>query len=293
MGSLTHSVKAADISSLEIMKLSVSTRDIGQHFEFHSTIDSTNRRCKELAECAPHGLCGRQRSISRSRAKRPTVGVTRKLRLVRLLSIRSKLPLRLTPLITLTTAVSLVDTLRTTLNYQPGIKWPNDLLDPDSRRKLAGILVEASSNAQTLNYAVIGIGLNLKTSALPSELRSYAIGLDEVTSQAPDPSSLLSGLCGRLEGDLDTLLSGDSTSILPAGMPPPSTWAKPWAFTTAPPPSTAASTASTPTAAFNRQKPYYSGNFCSRRTPSAFLSRRLMVDRSPAREYTEAPFSGP
>ena|GEM_PF-3352873 len=198
------------------MQLSVSTKAIGQHFEFHSTIDSTNRRCKELAEAnAPHGTCVAASAQSQGRGQRGRRWASpENSGLYVSFLVRSELPLGLTPLITLTTAVSLVDTLQETLNYQPGIKWPNDLLDPDSRRKLAGILVEASSNAKTLNYAAIGIGLNLKTSALPSELRSYAIGLDELTPQALDTSSLLSGLCERLEADLDTLLSGDSTSIL-------------------------------------------------------------------------------
>ena len=198
------------------MQLSPSTRVIGQHFEFHSTIDSTNRRCKELAEAnAPHGTCVAASAQSQGRGQRGRQWASpENSGLYVSFLIRSKLPLRLTPLITLTTAVSLTEMLKSTLSYQPGIKWPNDLLDPASRRKLAGILVEASSSAATLNYAVIGIGLNLKTSALPSELRSYAIGLDQVTPQAFDPSSLLSGLCERLEADLDTLLSGDSTSIL-------------------------------------------------------------------------------
>ena len=53
---------------------------------------------------------------------------------------------------------------------QPCIKWPNDILL--AGRKVAGILIEASwEQGPVPAYAIVGIGLNVKTEALPPSER--------------------------------------------------------------------------------------------------------------------------
>ncbi len=47
------------------------------------------------------------------------------------------------------------------------LKWPNDLMDPVTGRKLAGILCESGTTAGTAPTVVIGIGLNL---SMPPEV---------------------------------------------------------------------------------------------------------------------------
>ena len=55
------------------------------------------------------------------------------------------------------------------------IKWPNDILV--NKHKIAGILTEFSTQNNTINYAVVGIGLNVNQSGfknLPNKVTSMA-----------------------------------------------------------------------------------------------------------------------
>jgi len=56
-----------------------------------------------------------------------------------------------------------------------GIKWPNDVWI--GRRKVAGILVEAGKD-----YAIVGIGMNVNSSAFPPEVAEIATSLRIETS---------------------------------------------------------------------------------------------------------------
>jgi BirA family transcriptional regulator, biotin operon repressor / biotin---[acetyl-CoA-carboxylase] ligase len=58
----------------------------------------------------------------------------------------------------LAVGVTLAETLLA-LGVPVTLKWPNDILK--EQKKLAGILIETSSNTETGSWAVIGIGLNL------------------------------------------------------------------------------------------------------------------------------------
>lgn len=56
------------------------------------------------------------------------------------------------------------------------VKWVNDILL--NRKKVAGILVEAVLEGQTVNW-IVGIGINLKTTNFPPELQGKAGSLDQ------------------------------------------------------------------------------------------------------------------
>jgi len=68
------------------------------------------------------------------------------------------------------------------------LKWPNDILgslnpaDPDSFRKMAGILIEQSGR-----WFLIGAGLNLKKGAFPEALENTAVSLEEILGPLPLP----------------------------------------------------------------------------------------------------------
>ncbi len=73
---------------------------------------------------------------------------------------------------------------------KPFIKWPNDLLFQN--KKLAGILLETSIKENRLNYAVLGIGINVNNLPPPEEKR--AISLREILGKEVDRLSLLTEL---------------------------------------------------------------------------------------------------
>ncbi len=62
--------------------------------------------------------------------------------------------------LTMLCALALADAIELHTELSPGLKWPNDLVWIDGK-KLAGILTELDIEGDTLNWAVVGLGLNV------------------------------------------------------------------------------------------------------------------------------------
>lgn len=82
--------------------------------------------------------------------------------------------------VTHTASVAVTETVRE-LGVEVGIKWPNDVLVryEGEDAKVAGILTEFEGEADQVNWAIIGIGLNANVSV--SELPAGATSLLEVS----------------------------------------------------------------------------------------------------------------
>jgi BirA family transcriptional regulator, biotin operon repressor / biotin---[acetyl-CoA-carboxylase] ligase len=127
--------------------------------------DSTNERARELAAGgAPHGtlVTADEQSAGRGRQGRTWTAPPRSALLMSLVlrDLRETLPLA--------AAVAVCEALP----LEATIKWPNDIWVRG--RKLAGILVEGRPQE---GWAVLGIGLNVRTSEFPAELRETATSL--------------------------------------------------------------------------------------------------------------------
>ena len=60
-------------------------------------------------------------------------------------------------------AIAVCDAIREATNLAATLKWPNDVMV--AGKKVAGILLDLSAEAETVNYAVIGIGINANVDA--------------------------------------------------------------------------------------------------------------------------------
>lgn len=93
------------------------------------------------------------------------------------LAIRPEIELRYIGLVPIIAAVGIARALQN-FEITPLLKWPNDLLVTSNHKKLGGIIVESSVTQFSLNYLIIGFGLNLNT-----RLNQYSRSLrDRVTS---------------------------------------------------------------------------------------------------------------
>ena len=106
------------------------------------------------------------------------------------------------PKITLLAAVAAAKAIRETAGLQAMIKWPNDILV--NNRKVCGILTEMKAEQDSVDFIVIGIGINVNTplkalpkgaSSLKEELRHR--GKDEYVSRV----ELTKKLIEKLEED--------------------------------------------------------------------------------------------
>jgi BirA family biotin operon repressor/biotin-[acetyl-CoA-carboxylase] ligase len=94
-------------------------------------------------------------------------------------------------------AVALAESLRKR-SLAPQIKWPNDLLLDG--RKVAGILVESTWNGDTVDYVVIGIGVNVAGGAVPPpELLQFpASSLEHALGECPEREEVLRDILSAL-----------------------------------------------------------------------------------------------
>lgn len=118
------------------------------------------------------------------------------------------------PLLTLAGGVAICEAVRESTGLQAVIKWPNDLLAPDGRRKLAGILVEGSSTAGRVEYAVFGFGVNVRAAAYPPEIRDRASSLEEEIGRPIDGATVLEFCLTALARRYDNLKEGRAASVL-------------------------------------------------------------------------------
>jgi BirA family biotin operon repressor/biotin-[acetyl-CoA-carboxylase] ligase len=108
--------------------------------------------------------------------------------------------------------VSLCEAIAAVTPLKPRLKWPNDLLLPDSTgrlHKIAGILLESGSSSERLDWAVIGCGLNVSASPPPDPSLRYPATSLQATLGHPVPRlPLLRAILERMDDWYTRLQAG-------------------------------------------------------------------------------------
>ncbi len=123
------------------------------------------------------------------------------------------------PYLTLAGGVAVTDGIRAATGLPLEIKWPNDVVTgtangPARRRKLAGILAEASSAADGLQYVILGIGINLRPAAYPSELAERATSVEAELGRQADPAAIFVEVLAALASEVSTIAAGHVDALL-------------------------------------------------------------------------------
>ena len=108
------------------------------------------------------------------------------------------------PLITLAAALAVHDALLEAYSLKADIKWPNDILS--NNRKLCGILAE-TVDTEKGRALVLGVGINLTSSAFPPEVNEIATSVQLETGEIPELETILRSLIVALERRYETLQS--------------------------------------------------------------------------------------
>jgi BirA family biotin operon repressor/biotin-[acetyl-CoA-carboxylase] ligase len=114
--------------------------------------------------------------------------------------------------LTLGAGVALAEAVRETTGLGAEIKWPNDLVF--RRRKLAGILAEASAHGAGIQYVVIGFGVNIRAVRYPPEVAHRATSIEAVTGRPVERGVLLARALARLGASREALRRGDLAGLL-------------------------------------------------------------------------------
>lgn len=123
-------------------------------------------------------------------------------------------------LLVMLASLAVVDAIAAACKTQAAIKWPNDVLIEE--RKVAGILIETSHDAQGQLIAVIGIGINVNGRieevthylAEQASLVTHATTLETACGHPVDREVLIASLLRSLE-EAYLSLQQEMTGVLP------------------------------------------------------------------------------
>ena len=121
--------------------------------------------------------------------------------------------------ITLAGGVAVADGIRRATGLPVQLKWPNDVVAVTdgafrARRKLAGVLAEASSGPEGVHHVVLGFGINLRTSAFPPELDGRAGSLEGELGREVDGGAVLAATLASLHRAVEAIAADGPAAVL-------------------------------------------------------------------------------
>lgn len=178
---------------------------LGHPLYVFDRVGSTNTEARQLAENgAPEGLLVVAEEQTAGRGRHGRVWHTPPYSALAFsLVLRPQLPAAWLGQLTMLAGVAVCDALYQVAHVRADLKWPNDVLI--SGRKLGGILVETALNGATLDYAVVGIGLNISWSPAPGEVDFPATHLLAESGHSINRAEVLRAILIQLESHYPTL----------------------------------------------------------------------------------------
>ena len=194
--------------SQTIITKGLTTRFIGQNVLYYPSVTSTNDIARQQAlQKAVEGtavIADRQTS-GRGRLKRAWVSPQGNIA-VTIILYPARENLRY---LTILAALAVLRSVEKTTRLKCQLKWPNDVLI--NNKKVCGILLESQAASDSVDYAIIGIGINvnMKLSDYP-EIASIATSLADETGEEVSRPALLRNLFTEMEELYLCLQAGQS-----------------------------------------------------------------------------------
>ena len=154
----------------------IHTKWAGKTVHFARETDSTNLWIKRLAkEGASEGTLALAefQSAGRGRLGR-SWEVPEGTSVMMSILLRPKFEPQYAPMLTLVMGMAVAKAVKK-LSFDVSIKWPNDVVV--SHKKICGILTEMGVRAGKIDYAVIGVGINVNIREFPEEMADKATSL--------------------------------------------------------------------------------------------------------------------
>ena len=197
----------------------LKTETIGKRIYYFEEIDSTQNFAQQIAlDKKENGtiVIAEKQTAGRGRLDRkwtsPKGGIWFSL------IIHPKFDVSTSTLVPIAGAVALAKSIKTTLYVGVSVKWPNDItLDG---KKVAGMLVDASFQANSIDHFILGIGINFDIDSIKIEKRLSKspnfYGVNSLRKKDDDtpPKILLREFLVQFEKILIQLNKGEKTKIV-------------------------------------------------------------------------------
>ena len=204
-------VESGDLSSLAVFAGLRS--DFWKKIIRHESINSTNEFALSLRG-PESGTVIIADSQARGRGRRGRVWISPPGSNIYMSAVlKPEIAVRDVAFLTVAAALACAFALRSKTGLNVNIKWPNDLMV--SGKKIGGILTELRSGQDKINFAVIGIGINVNSrdEDFPGALVNIATSIKEVTGKYFSRSGIIAEILNELERWYKKLM-GDGRFLL-------------------------------------------------------------------------------
>ena len=197
----------------------LKTKLIGKRVYYFEEIDSTQNFAQNIAADKKENgtiIIAEKQTSGRGRLDRkwtsPKGGIWFSL------IIHPKFDVSSSTLIPILSAVALSKSIKSVLGIETEVKWPNDITM--NGKKVAGVLVDASFQTNSIDYLILGIGINYDIDAKKLEKRLTKTpnfyGIDSLRGKEnkTPPKTLLKEFLLQFEKNLFQLDKGEKSKII-------------------------------------------------------------------------------
>ena len=197
----------------------LKTKLIGKRVYYFEEIDSTQNFAQNIAADKKENgtiIIAEKQTSGRGRLDRkwtsPKGGIWFSL------IIHPKFDVSSSTLIPILSAVALSKSIKSVLDIETEVKWPNDITM--NGKKVAGVLVDASFQTNSIDYLILGIGINFDIDAKKLEKRLTKTpnfyGIDSLRGKEnkTPPKTLLKEFLLQFEKNLFQLDKGEKSKII-------------------------------------------------------------------------------
>ena len=197
----------------------LKTQLIGKRVYYFEEIDSTQNFAQNIAADKKENgtiIIAEKQTAGRGRLDRkwtsPKGGIWFSL------IIHPKFDVSSSTLIPILSAVALSKSIKSVLDIETEVKWPNDITM--NGKKVAGVLVDASFQTNSIDYLILGIGINFDIDAKKLEKRLTKTpnfyGIDSLRGKEDKtpPKKLLKEFLLQFEKNLFQLDKGEKSKII-------------------------------------------------------------------------------
>lgn len=192
-------ISSPDILNYEEIEEYLDTDFMGRNIHYFDSIDSTNKKAKEMALGEKEGtvLVAEEQIGGKGRLGRTWISPKGKGIWMSIILKPKVDPIKVAK-ITLLGAAAVTKALNN-LNIRSQIKWPNDILIDG--KKICGILTEMNCELNMINYVVMGIGINVNLDAneIPEDLRGKATSVKISEGKEINRKELLANILNEFE----------------------------------------------------------------------------------------------
>ena len=183
----------------EKLKEILCTKWLGKDTVFFSTCDSTNTRLQELANAgAKEGtvVISEEQTAGQGRNGRNWNSPKGEGIFLSML-LRPEFKPRYASMVTLVTALAVCSALGKNGVEHLFIKWPNDIVA--SGKKLCGILTKMSTDAESIQYIIVGLGINVNQKNFHPEIAKIATSLYIETKEEKSQVNIIADFLSAFE----------------------------------------------------------------------------------------------